>query len=163
MMAIQKANEHDVLGICRVCQESYWETYTGLLPSSYISRIVDQFYQPPRILSEVKRHEWWVAKDNDTVLGAGSGGMTGAGVCELFVLYVDISWRYHGIGSRLLDAITEECRAQGGKSQWVSVTPGNLKGIPFYESRGFVFQEVIPAYAQIDGENLVSLRYMRRI
>lgn len=65
------------------------------------------------------------------------GGITRPGVSELFVLYVDPSLRGQGVGTRLLEAITEELRHQGAREQWVSVTKGIQKGIPFYRTRGF--------------------------
>jgi len=59
------------------------------------------------------------------------------GVFEIFVLYLDPMRRGEGIGTLLLDAITEQQRAQGAREQWVSVEPENMKGLPFYYARGF--------------------------
>ncbi|WP_417168712.1 hypothetical protein [Terrihalobacillus insolitus] len=48
----------------------------------------------------------------------------------------------------------------GAKEQWVSVQKGNMKGIPFYEAKGFKFQ-----YEKIPEENpaYIKLRYSRKI
>ncbi|MGG3690400.1 hypothetical protein [Caldifermentibacillus hisashii] len=47
--------------------------------------------------------------------------------------------------------------------QWVSVAKGNMKGIPFYEARGFVFQHERASYGNAEGEDYVSLRYFRKL
>ena len=66
------------------------------------------------------------------MIGAGGGGITQPGVGEIFVLYLDPTRRGEGIGTLILDAITEQERAQGAREQWVSVEPENRKGLPFY-------------------------------
>ena len=85
------------------------------------------------------------------------------GVGEIFVLYLDPTRRREGIGSLLLDAITEQQRADGAREQWVSVEPDNVKGLPFYEARGFVARGECPALGSAPEEGRISLRLMRRL
>jgi GNAT superfamily N-acetyltransferase len=54
---------------------------------------------------------YFAAVDDDLVVGAGGGGMTGDTIGELFVLYMDPLRRNEGIGTQLLDAITEQQKA----------------------------------------------------
>ncbi|MCI0184429.1 GNAT family N-acetyltransferase [Sulfoacidibacillus ferrooxidans] len=162
-MQVRHADIEHVKGICGVCTRGYWDTYTELRPSEYIQRIVDEFYNAERVSNEVRGGEWWVAVDGDTVVGAGSGGIISESVGELFVLYVEPSRKYQGIGTLLLNAITDELRRLGVRDQWVSVAKGNLKGIPFYESRGFKFAKARKAYASNKNEDFFSLRYWRAI
>jgi ribosomal protein S18 acetylase RimI-like enzyme len=89
--------------------------------------------------------------------------MTSSGVGEIFVLYLDPARRGEGIGTRLLDAITEQQRAQGAAEQWVSVDPENTKGLPFYDARGFVVRGDRPAWGSPPEGARVSLRLMRRL
>ncbi|MDQ0191445.1 GNAT family N-acetyltransferase [Alicyclobacillus cycloheptanicus] len=163
MITIMKARREHVEGICRVCTLGYWDTYGEMRPASYIQRIVDEFYNSERVAREVQNGEYWVAVDGETVVGAGGGGMISDTEGELFALYVDPERRYEGIGTLLLTAITDELRESGAKVMWVSVAKGNKKGIPFYESRGFTLQGERKAYASLDDEDYVSLRYFRQI
>jgi ribosomal protein S18 acetylase RimI-like enzyme len=164
-ITVRKATLDDVDGICRVCTEGYWATYSDLMPSDYIERTVATFYNPERVRGEVLHAEdwngWYVALDGGTVVGAGGGGMTGPAICELFVLYLDPTRRREGIGTLLLDAITAEMREQGAHEQWVSVAKGNMKGIPFYEARGFVLQGEQATYASLPEDQRTSLRMCR--
>jgi hypothetical protein len=54
------------------------------------------------------------------------------------VLYLCIELRGLGIGTRLLDFVTDKQKRVGALEQWVSVTEGNDLGIPFYRAHGFV-------------------------
>nr|NNM91696.1 GNAT family N-acetyltransferase [Bacilli bacterium] len=82
---------------------------------------------------------------------------------ELYVLYVEPTRKYQGIGTLLLDAVTQELKELGADVQWVSVAKGNQMGIPFYESLGFRFYEEKKAYASLEDEDRVALRYKRSI
>ena len=132
-----------------------------------IEAVIAEYYTPERIGREIAAPEGWdgriVAVEGDTVVGAGGGGMTEPGVGEIFVLYLDPARRGEGIGTLLLDAITEQQRAQGAREQWVSVEPENAKGLPFYDARGFEVQGQRPEWGTEPEEGRVSVRLMRRL
>ncbi|MFZ3579477.1 GNAT family N-acetyltransferase [Virgibacillus sp. DJP39] len=44
---------------------------------------------------------------------------------EIYVLYVDETYRYKGIGRKLLEALTLQQMNKGATEQWVSVQEGN--------------------------------------
>ena len=95
------------------------------------------------------------------MVGAAGGGMIGDDTGELFVIYLDPHRRNEGIGTMLLDAVTKQQKEEyGATRQWVSVQKGNMKGIPFYEVRGFSFVEekVSQEYPKY-----IKLRYLREI
>ena len=77
--------------------------------------------------------------------------MIAPGVGEIFVLYLDKARRREGIGSLLLEAISEQQRSDGACEQWVSVEPDNEKGLPFYEARGFEARGERPAWGSSTG------------
>ncbi|SFF57536.1 Acetyltransferase (GNAT) family protein [Halobacillus alkaliphilus] len=83
------------------------------------------------------------------------------GIGELFVLYLDPDRRNEGIGTKLLETITQQQKVEyGAKEQWVSVQKGNRKAIPFYEAKGFKFRhEKIPP----QNPEYIKLRYSRLI
>jgi GNAT superfamily N-acetyltransferase len=169
MIKICKANPSHVQGIAKVCSDGYRATYSETHSKEYIERIISEFYNTARILNEVtKTSRYWggyfVTVENDQVVGAGGGGMVNDTAGEVFVLYLDPNRRNEGIGTKLLEAISNQQKEEFNASeQWVSVQKGNEKGIPFYEARGFIFQHEQTGYGNADGEVYISLRYCRPI
>ncbi|WP_181347811.1 GNAT family N-acetyltransferase [Thalassobacillus sp. CUG 92003] len=166
MIHIMKADESHVEGISSVCTRAYWATYGETHSKDYIERVVNDFYNHARILREVteSNRNWggyFVALENGVVVGAGGGGMIADEIGELFVLYLDPARRNEGIGTKLLDVITKQQKNDyGATKQWVSVQKGNMKGVPFYEAKGFTFQ-----HEKVTQQNpmYVKLRYAREI
>ncbi|SET64220.1 Acetyltransferase (GNAT) family protein [Oceanobacillus limi] len=78
-----------------------------------------------------------VAIADDKVVGTIGGTISEPDISEIYVFYIDESYRYKGIGTKLLNAFTTEHIKKGATEQYVSVQEGNKLGIPFYESRGF--------------------------
>ncbi len=169
MLNVLKANASHVKGIAKVCSDAYWATYKELRPEGYIKRVIEEFYNHERILQEVTvtGREWggyFVAVEEDEVIGAIGGGMIGETSGEVFVLYLNPDRRNEGIGTRLLDVLTKQQKEEfHATEQWVSVAKGNQKGIPFYEARGFIYSKEQRGYGNSGGENFISLRYVRKI
>lgn len=166
MITIQRAKPEHIHGIARVCVDSYWATYGEILSTEYIERMIKEFYTLERLLKEVTTtsrtwNGWIVAIEDEDVIGAGVGGMISENHGELFVLYAHPERRKEGIGSMILDAVTDELIKYGAKEQWVNVTKGNTKGIPFYEAKGFHFIHEQDEYGIIEGEDFKALRYHR--
>jgi GNAT superfamily N-acetyltransferase len=159
---IRLAGAEDVEGIAAVCAAGWRDTYAGIRDPDWIESVIADFYTAERIRGEIAPREGWdgwvVAVEAGTVVGAGGGGLTGRDVGELFVLYLDPGRRGEGIGTLLLDAITEQQREQGAREQWVSVAADNAKGLPFYLARGFDVRGERSEYGNGGG---VSLRLMR--
>jgi len=166
-VTIRKAEPRDVTGIVRVCSDGWRDTYRGLKTPEQIEAVIAEFYTPERIRRELEPSEGWdgwiVAVDDDGVVGAGGGGMTGNGIGELFVLYLDPARRGEGIGTLILGSITEQQRAKGAREQWVSVEPDNAKGLPFYAARGSQVRGERPEFGSVRGEGASSLRLARPI
>jgi ribosomal protein S18 acetylase RimI-like enzyme len=166
-LLIRRAETLDAEGIARVCAAGWRDTYHGLKEPERIEAVIAEYYAPERIRREIAAPEGWdgwiVAVEDDTVIGAGGGGMTQPGVGEIFVLYLDPTRRGEGIGTLILDAITEQQRAQGAREQWVSVEPENTRGLPFYYTRGFQVRGKRPEWGTVPEEGRVSLRLMRRL
>jgi GNAT superfamily N-acetyltransferase len=165
-IVIRRAEPDDAEGIAHVCAEGWRDTYHDIYEPARIESAIAEYYTLERIAGEiVAPHEWdgWiVAVDEGNVVGAGGGGMIESGVGEVFVLYLDPARRLEGIGTLLLEAISEQQRAHGAHEQWVSVEPDNAKGLPFYLARGFRVRGDRPAWGTAL-EGRVSLRLMRRL
>lgn len=166
MIRVQQASIEHAAGISRVCTEGWRDTYANVHSANYIERAIQEFYNLERITREITEtgdgwDGWFVALDGEEVVGAIGGGMIGPEEAEVFVFYLLPSRRREGIGTRLLDHLTEIQRAKGARKQWVSVSVGNEKGIPFYEARGFRRVGEKEAYFNPDGEEIRSYRYVR--
>lgn len=76
------------------------------------------------------------------------GALDGEGVGHLYVIYLDLDRRGVGIGSRLLDFVSDQQRALGATEQQVAVLEGNEHGLPFYRVRGFsqIHRHLYPAH-----------------
>lgn len=165
MVIIRKAELRDVAGIVRVCTEGNRQTYKDLYDTYYLEKVIKDFYSVERITKEVLSPEGWdgwvVAVEDGKVIGAGGGGMIDATSSEIYVLYLDPSRRNEGIGTKLLDYMTDVQQANGAREQWVSVAKDNQKGIPFYEARGFLYQFEKLDHGTKKEDHYVSLRYVR--
>jgi ribosomal protein S18 acetylase RimI-like enzyme len=163
---VRQATEEDVAAISSICAEAYRVTYASLLPQEYIERTIADFYNVPRLTREVQPAPprwlgYQVVEEDGRVLGAAGGGMTGDHKGELFVVYLDPDQRNRGLGTLLLDRVTEQLRRAGATEMWVGVTPGNQRALPFYETRGFRPVETVKAYGSRDEDDVWTLR-MRR-
>lgn len=168
MIHIEQAGPSHVSGIISVCTAATWATYRELCSDDYLERVCREFYNEARVLDEVKHTslDWggyFTAVENESVVGAAGGGMTGERESELYVLYLDPARRNEGLGTMLLDAVTSQQQNWGSAEQWVSVQKGNQLAIPFYEAKGFTYEGERIGYANTEDEDYVSLRYRRAI
>src|SRR3954452_12181271 len=79
----------------------------------------------------------WLSSPSGAIVGAAGGGVDEDGVGHLYVIYLDPDRRGEGIGSRLLDYVSEQQRALGAERQQVAVLADNHRGLPFYKAHGF--------------------------
>ena len=161
---VRRARPQESGQVCEVCTEGFTASSAGLLTPGTIGRQVATYYDPGRVRAEIENAgvtpEWQgyvvaVAPDG-CVLGAAGGGVRDGTVGQVHVLYLRMDLRGRGIGTALLDFVTDQQRQAGAREQWVSVTEGNDLGIPFYRARGFVERDRVPF---VDGAR--SLRMMR--
>jgi len=149
--------------IAAICAAGWRQTVEGILSKEYQAKNIDFWYNLERVRHDIQKGAYTHAALIDSKFaGVIGGGMTGSNTAEIFMFYVDETYRYKGVGTRLLEALTQDHMNNGAVAQWVSVQEGNQRGIPFYESRGFVYQErsVSPTDTS---EEQVSLRYKRSL
>ena len=162
-VSITKPTENHIEAISAICSAGWKQTVEGKLSEEYQEQNIAFWYNHERIRSDMEAGYYThVALIDSNVTGVIGGGMTDSGVSEVFMLYVDETCRYKGIGRLLLEALTELQKEQGAAEQWVSVQEGNQFGIPFYEARGFRLQGK-KMELTATGEEQVSLRYSRQI
>ncbi|MFT4288261.1 GNAT family N-acetyltransferase [Nocardioides sp.] len=141
---VRLATSADVAAICRICETGYRFVTTGILAAATVDRIVREFYDPERVAGEVDPtgfsahwQGYLVAELDGRVVGAAGGGLVAEDVGQLYVIYLDLDHRGQGIGSALLEAVTEQQRRLGATRQRVAVLARNRHGLPFYRARGF--------------------------
>jgi GNAT superfamily N-acetyltransferase len=144
-VTVRLADHADVEAICEVCDAGYRYVSSPLLPAEVVDRMAREFYNPDRVAREVDPASFspaWqgyvVAEGDGRVVGAAGGGLVAEGVGQLYVIYLDLAQRGRGIGSALLDFVSEQQRSLGASRQRVAVLAGNQHGLPFYRARGFV-------------------------
>ena len=168
MAEVRPARQDDVAAICDICTRSFHATYTGLLPTGYLERMLAEFYTPERVRTGITptppdRLGHQVVEEDGRVLGTAVGGLTGPGTGELHVLYLDPAERGRGLGTLLLDRVTEQVRAHGATEMWAAVVEGNDLGLPFYRARGFVQEGRRRAYGSTEQEDVWSLLLRRAV
>jgi GNAT superfamily N-acetyltransferase len=166
------ARPGDEGAICAICRAGFEASTEGLLSPAAIARQAQLFYNPERVRREIATAgdapEWQgyvvAAVQRGALLGAAGGGVTDGSVGNVYVLYLDPALRGLGIGTALLDFVTEQQKSAGATEQWVSVTEGNEMGIPFYLARDFEVRERVPYIVADDGSvEAHSLRLSRAI
>ncbi|SEQ90304.1 Acetyltransferase (GNAT) family protein [Virgibacillus subterraneus] len=161
--SIVKANTTYTVAIADICAAGWKQTVEGKLSEEYQTKNVDFWYNHEKVYHDIKAGLYsHVALFNSEAVGVIGGAMTGPNVGEIFVLYVDETYRYKGIGKRLLEVFTKQQIDSGATEQWVSVQDENQRGIPFYEARGFLYQKEKNSITDT-GEKQVSLRYSRQL
>ena len=169
LVCIRQATKNDAKAIANVLSKSQWFTYKTLYSKDYIEKMIERYYNVQRIEQEIvsvseEWHGYLIAEEGGTVIGVIGGGMTDEAIGEVYVFYIDPDKRGTGIGTRLLDFFTKiQKHTYGAEEQWVSVAKGNFYGIPFYEARGFIFQNEAPTYGTTEADEDISLKFKREI
>jgi GNAT superfamily N-acetyltransferase len=163
---VRQAVAADAAAIAGICSTAYRNAYRELLPEGYINRSVAEFYSEPRITADIAPAppEWFgyqVVEEDGRVLGAAGGGLSGPAAGELSLVYLESAERGRGLGTLLLDRVTEQIRQAGGTEMWVSVFLGDSAGIGFYRARGFQPMDTVRATLSREDDHIRSLR-MRR-
>ena len=166
---IRQATTRDAKLIQKVLISSQWYTYEALYTHDYIKTLIEQYYNLQRIEQEVKSidaswHGYILAEINQEVIGVIGGGMTNDTCGEVYVFYIKPAMIGKGIGTKLLNFFTKiQKHTYGAEEQWVAVAKGNAHAIPFYEAKGFIFQQEITSYGSTDEDKDISLKYKRFI
>ena len=168
-ISIRRATRYDAKPMADLLTKCQWFTYETLYSKEYIQNLIVQYYNVQRIEQEIISiskvwHGYFIAETNKKIVGIIGGGMTDVSIGEVYVFYIDPSWRGNGIGKRLLDFFTKHQKfIYGAQEQWVAVAKGNQYGIPFYEAQGFTFQHEELTYGTTEEDQDISLKYKREI
>lgn len=139
-MKIRKATIYDSEFIGRIYTESWKATYSGMVSKEYLDSLSYQDAENKwkRFLNS-KDNILLVAESDSKVIGFIAGCSTGiAGQSELYALYVDISLKNRGTGSKLLASLIIELKNMGMQSLIVWAMAKNINAISYYKNKGAI-------------------------
>ncbi|WP_396611533.1 GNAT family N-acetyltransferase [Haloferax sp. S1W] len=140
-MFIRTAREPDVPDIAHICATGWRDATADIVADERVESTVEARFGKSRLTREVRRaddmHGWVVAVEDDAVVAAGGGGLTGSETGEVFSLHVHPDSRGSGAGTALLRTITAQHVVNGVREQWASCLDGDEETLSFYRARGF--------------------------
>ncbi|GAA3644097.1 GNAT family N-acetyltransferase [Streptomyces sp. S1A] len=151
-VAVRPAVEAEAPSVSRVMADSLRNGYLPLLGKSEVERLVGHYCSLSRIRTEIGAPGsgpgwlgWLVAVEpGGVVLGAAAGGVAQAGAGEVYCLCVNADRRREGIGSALLEAVSEQQRGAGAGRQLISLRSARDPLLPFLDRHGFRPSEEAP-------------------
>jgi ribosomal protein S18 acetylase RimI-like enzyme len=136
------AGPDDAEDLARVHITSWRETYQGLLPDSYLSRMSIPVYARrfrAGLVQPGEHDATLAAADRTRLIGYASGGPSRTrrpGEAEVMTLYVLKSAQGRGVGRELLASMARVFAANGATSLMLSVLRDNIPARQFYEHLG---------------------------
>lgn len=151
-MRIRTATRDDLIGLGRVADAAFWETYAGLLKPDTIGRFLSSEYSPSVLRRRVLRGGVLVAE------GGGVVGFVDAvaehDALEVSAIAVEPRVRHRGIGRALLGEVR---RRHPALPLSADVLLGNLAAERLFEGSGFVPGEIVPS--ELFDEDVVERRW----
>jgi ribosomal protein S18 acetylase RimI-like enzyme len=142
-IAIVPAGPGDADDLARLHVRSWRETYSGLLPQAYLSRMRPQDHArrfARQLLVPRKGEAVLIAEASEGPVGYASGavlrGDERRADAELFTLYVLRAAQGVGVGKALLGASARVLQAEGARSMMLFVLSPNQTARRFYEHLG---------------------------
>jgi len=149
---VRPATAADAQAIQAIAAAAWRDTYDGLLAPATIEAH-ERASSLERLVRRIEADTFLVAEADGEIIAFADAIFDGDHV-NLAAIYADPAWRGRGAGSRLL----ADLRARF--PEWAiaaDVLAGNRKGEVFYEARGFVRRETLPA--ELFGEAVMERRW----
>lgn len=111
--------------------------------------------------NQMSHAQYFVAIDNDQVLGGAGFGPVNDGICELQKCYVSKMHRGKGIGKALLLTVEKAAKEHGFEQIYLETSSLLNEAIPFYLQNGFVpLEEALP---NEQGHHLMDIWMIKEI
>jgi ribosomal protein S18 acetylase RimI-like enzyme len=136
------AGPDDAEDLARVHITSWRETYQGLLPDSYLTRMSIPVHSRrfrAGLMAPGENEATLAAADRSRLIGYAAGGPSRSrrpGEAEVTTLYVLKAAQGRGVGRDLLTSIARVFAANGASSLMLSVLRDNIPARQFYEHLG---------------------------
>lgn len=114
-------------------------------------------YNIPEFYQKDKNSNFWVALDDNKLVGTVGLINKDIGVANLKRMAVKKEFRNKGLGERLFEIVKKFAKEKGIKTIYAGMVPENVNAIKFYKKQGFIKNESIPEGLVIS-DNPVCLR-----
>lgn len=137
--SVREATTEDVEAIVDVAEDAWYAAYGGVLDPPTIAEAISEYYDPDLVETGIDHDAiaFYVAELEGRVVGFASAERTWADEVELHTLYVHPDRWGGGIGSALVDRVTEWARAEGVDRIACGVLADNAVGVGFFDAVGF--------------------------
>ena len=135
----------DIGFVAALARVVWQQTYPGIISQQQIDFMLEQRYDPSRILEELTMPGiWWDQAIVDGELaGFSSCLITAAGEMKIDKIYVDPRRQRSGIGARLIDQVSGRALANGCRTLILAVNKSNERAIAAYRKHGFAVREAV--------------------
>jgi len=163
MTLVRIATVQDADAIAHVHVQAWRTTYAGIVPEAYLDGL-DESKRAASWREQLINHvEVFVADSDDEIVGFACGGLIREPLpgcdAELYAIYVLKHAQGRGIGTALLEAVTESLRASGLRSMAVWVLERNASS-SFYQRSGASLVSTSKKEIEIGGAVLPLSAYM---
>jgi GNAT superfamily N-acetyltransferase len=152
---VRRADAADADPIWGVASAAWRDTYDGLLRPATIETFIARAYSPERLRTRIAADQFYVAVGEPGIVAFADAVVLPERI-DLAAIYALPEMRGRGAGSALLRTLL---RVLPDLPMTADVLAGNRKGELFYEHRGFVASETLPA--ELFGEPVVERRWWR--
>lgn len=150
-MIIRQAEYSDITAINHLAHETWWPTYTDVIPDEQIRFMLEDMYSEKALQQQIESGmNFLLAESDDKPLGFAAFSITEPEnhVFKLQKLYVLPAAQGMGIGKKLLAEVTKMAKKSQGEVLELNVNRKN-PAFEFYKKLGFeVYQTVDIPYNQ---------------
>lgn len=140
---VRNAGPRDVVAICQFGEAHIRPHYTPLIGAAAADAQVRDWWNEERIGAAVDAGLMVIAEAAGQLVGVGQRGRNGA-EHVIYKLYIHPEYRGHGLGPRLIDALTKQLPADVDRL-YIEVFAANERAGAFYEREGFTVQRTEPS------------------
>lgn len=138
-MIIRQADFDDIPAISHLAHETWWPTYTSVIPAEQIEFMLEDMYSVEALKSQMEKGiTFLVAERNESMVAFAAYSLTEPEnlVFKLEKLYVLPSEQGKGTGNHLIDEVMSLTKQKKGKILELNVNRGN-PAFNFYKKLGF--------------------------
>lgn len=135
----------DIGFVAALARVVWQQTYPGIISQQQIDFMLEQRYDPSRILEELTMPGiWWdQAMVDGELAGFSSCLITAAGEMKIDKIYVDPRRQRIGVGARLIDQASGHALASRCSTLVLAVNKRNERAIAAYRRHGFAVREAV--------------------
>ncbi len=145
MIVLRRAKEEDIEVIQEIANNTWYDTYGGLITDEQIKYMLKKMYNKGELLSQLQAgHTFLIAEENDKDLGYAGFSIVESELktYKLHKLYVLPLAHGRGIGKLLINEVFNLVKKEGGTAVQLNVNRNN-KAANFYQSAGFIIKETV--------------------